>query len=110
MLRLTHQVHIPLDSSTKLPKGLAYATFVAPDCALRAFEELDLRSFQGRLLHVLPAIGRKALPSRDDGATTLKKDRLDARKQDAGKGLSWATLYMNVRSSTILVVARFFYN
>lgn len=93
---LPSQIHIPLDRATQSSKGLAYATFSSGEAALRAFEELDLRSFQGRLLHILPAIGRSSGEVKDSKAPTLKGERLENRKQEAGKGLSWGTLYMNV--------------
>lgn len=91
------QIHIPIDPATQTGKGLAYATFASGDSAVRAFDELDRRSFQGRLLHILPAIGRQTGESSTGKPATLKGERLEARKTEASKGLSWGTLYMNVR-------------
>lgn len=102
------QIHLPLDRATQTPKGLAYATFERGEDAVRAWEELDGRSFLGRLLHILPAVGRNSGGAEGGGGgaeerrTTVKGERLDARKQEAGKGLSWATLYMNVSLSLFL--------
>ncbi|KAG1731034.1 hypothetical protein EDB19DRAFT_1739512, partial [Suillus lakei] len=53
------QVHIPIDSLSKQSKGLAYVTFKQPTSALSAYEALDKTSFQGRLLHIIPAVDRK---------------------------------------------------
>lgn len=98
MLPSLHQIHIPLDSTTKTGKGLAYATFTASSSAIAAYEELDRRSFQGRLLHVIPAIARNSdvgrdINRRDEG---VKGQRDELKKKDAGKGINWGTLYMNV--------------
>ncbi|ORY86005.1 hypothetical protein BCR35DRAFT_302638 [Leucosporidium creatinivorum] len=90
-----HQIHIPMDPATQSGKGLAYATFASGESAVRAFEELDRRSFQGRLLHILPAIGRQTGETSSGKPATLKGERLEARKTEASKGLSWGTLYMN---------------
>jgi multiple RNA-binding domain-containing protein 1 len=47
-------INMPIDSLTKQPKGFAHITFMFPEHALRAFNELDGHAFQGRLLHILP--------------------------------------------------------
>lgn len=47
-------INMPIDSLTKQPKGFAHVTFMFPEHALRAFNELDGHAFQGRLLHILP--------------------------------------------------------
>ena len=94
------QVHIPLDVATKQPKGLAYVTFADPPKALAAYEALDKTSFQGRLLHILPAVDRKGKTDVDDGGRkkSLKEEREAKRKSGAGREFNWAVLYMNVRT------------
>lgn len=47
-------INMPIDSLTKQPKGFAHVTFMFPEHALRAFNELDGHAFEGRLLHILP--------------------------------------------------------
>jgi RNA recognition motif-containing protein len=79
------QVHIPMDSATKTSKGMAYVSFARAEDAVRAYDALDSTSFQGRLLHLLPAVGRAAKSSlRSDSASTLKEERLESRKKNAG--------------------------
>jgi len=59
-------------------------------------DSLDGTTFQGRLLHIIPAIEkRRAQEPPSDKATTLKKQRADKLKQNAGKDFNWAMLYMN---------------
>lgn len=92
------QVHIPVDTKTNQAKGLAYVTFVQPADAVTAFKALDGTTFQGRLLHILPAMGRA--PKSANGSSdpkSLKQERLEERKQNAGQAFSWGTLYLNVR-------------
>ncbi|EMD35195.1 hypothetical protein CERSUDRAFT_116663 [Gelatoporia subvermispora B] len=95
------QVHIPVDPLTKQPKGLAYVTFAQPSSAVAAFEALDKASFQGRLLHVLPAVDRRGKEKEGEGAgdagrkKTLKEERDAKRKASAGREFNWAMLYMN---------------
>lgn len=90
-------MHIPLDKSSQQPKGLAYITFRSPQAAVDAYDALDGRTLQGRLLHILPAVGRLAKVRPDLTQSSLKSERLEARKQTGGKAFSWATLYLNVR-------------
>jgi multiple RNA-binding domain-containing protein 1 len=47
-------INMPIDSLSKQPKGFAHVTFMFPEHALKAFNELDGHAFQGRLLHILP--------------------------------------------------------
>ncbi len=89
-----------LDPNTKQSKGLAYVSFVRPEAAVAAYDALDKTSFQGRLLHILPAVDRKGKVEEADNEgkkRTLKQDREAKRKAGAGKEFNWAMLYMNVR-------------
>ncbi|KAK0532014.1 Multiple RNA-binding domain-containing protein 1 [Tilletia horrida] len=101
------QVHIPLDKETKSPKGVAFVTFSDPTHAVAAFRALDGSTFQGRLLHLIPAVEKHgagaAGTSSADGAAagakakpdTLKQSKLKERRTLAGKDFNWSTLYMN---------------
>ncbi|KAF8439939.1 hypothetical protein L210DRAFT_3541231 [Boletus edulis BED1] len=90
--------HIPLDPVSKQSKGLAYVTFVQPSSALAAYEGLDKKSFQGRLLHILPAVERKGGPEAldtSDNLLSLKDERKAKRNATAGREFNWSMLYMN---------------
>ncbi|KAL7412176.1 hypothetical protein BDY24DRAFT_370960 [Mrakia frigida] len=98
-------VHLPLSQQTHQPLGTAFVLFTNPKDALTAFTALDGRSFQGRLLHVLP--GRAQLGVAGDGVAgvegaegtvkkaTLKDGRGEKKKAEASKEFNWAMLYMN---------------
>ncbi|KAG6377765.1 hypothetical protein JVT61DRAFT_14538 [Boletus reticuloceps] len=92
------QAHIPLDPVSKQSKGLAYVTFVQPSSALAAYEGLDKKSFQGRLLHILPAVERKGGPEALDTGDiflSIKGERKAKRNATAGREFNWSMLYMN---------------
>jgi multiple RNA-binding domain-containing protein 1 len=57
---------------------------------------MDGKTFQGRLLHVLPAVDRKPKPEGDGKAKSVKESRQEKRKEFASKEFSWGMLYMNV--------------
>ncbi|RDB18321.1 Multiple RNA-binding domain-containing protein 1 [Hypsizygus marmoreus] len=92
------QVHIPVDALTKQPKGVAYVTFAQATSALAAYEALDRKSFQGRLIHILAAVDRKGKVQVEEGEgrkKTVKDDKAGKRKAMAGKEFNWSMLYMN---------------
>ncbi|KAJ6560260.1 hypothetical protein B0H19DRAFT_945470 [Mycena capillaripes] len=92
------QVHIPLDTASKQPKGVAYVTFAQAANALAAYESLDRKSFQGRLIHILAAVDRKPKFEVEEGEgrkKTVKGEKNAQRKAAAGKEFNWSMLYMN---------------
>ncbi|BGP51518.1 Multiple RNA-binding domain-containing protein 1 [Rhodotorula kratochvilovae] len=100
------QVHIPVDSRTGASKGLAYVSFANSADAVAAHDALDGTTFQGRLLHILPAIGRSSKSSADGRPSTLKEDRLERRKQSAGQAFSWGSLFLNTDAALTAVAER----
>ena len=67
--------------------------------ALSAYESLDKKSFQGRLLHILGAVDRKGGVQAEDGEAkkrTVKGEKDAKRKVGAVKEFKWGMLYMNV--------------
>jgi multiple RNA-binding domain-containing protein 1 len=98
-MRLVPQIHIPLDASSS-PKGFAYVRFKDPSLAVAAHQALDGTSFQGRLIHILPAVDRNPRPKDDTNnnkTARLRDVRAHQKKENSGKDFNWAVLYMNVR-------------
>ena len=98
-----------MDTTTQQTKGTAYITFAVPANALAAFNALDRTSFQGRLIHILPAVVRNAKPEMEQAmgerGASLKSTRFDAKKKElAASGLNWGSLFMNVRHHNSQVV------
>ncbi|KAJ7632476.1 hypothetical protein FB45DRAFT_912538 [Roridomyces roridus] len=92
------QVHIPLDPATKQSKGMAYVTFSKAADALAAYERLDRKSFQGRLIHILAAVDRRPKFEVEEGEgrkKTVKGEKQTQRRAAAGKEFNWSMLYMN---------------
>ena len=91
-------MHIPIDKVSKEPKGVAYVAFASSASALSAFESLDKKSFQGRLLHILGAVDRKGSAKAEDVEVkkTVKGEKDAKMKVGAVKEFNWGMLYMNV--------------
>lgn len=97
---IVNQVHIPLSNDTKTPIGVAYISFASPNAAVAAFKASDGSIFQGRLLHVLPAVNKRA--PQDQSQASFKKLRNKDKKEGAeSRDFSWSGLYMNVGSKAL---------
>lgn len=94
------------DNRTSKSKGLGFVQYLDPEDAAKALQELDGQSFQGRLLHLLPASDRKEqmLSDFEISKLPLKQQKALKRKSEAATHtFSWNSLYMNsdaVLSST----------
>jgi multiple RNA-binding domain-containing protein 1 len=79
-------------------KGVVYVQFSEPEHAKDALEELDGKSFQGRLLHILEAADKTShkLDDFEISKLPLKKQKALKRKIEAGGAtFNWNSMYMN---------------
>eukprot|EP00794_Sanderia_malayensis_P013983 gene13983-15441_t len=91
------EVHLPIDKTTKRVTGIGFVTFVMPEHAVKALNELDGTVFQGRLLHVLPARTKRVTPSdqySSDSKSSYKKEKDAKVKSLSGSGHNWNTLFL----------------
>ncbi|KAI0976656.1 RNA recognition domain-containing protein [Xylaria arbuscula] len=89
------EVHVPSDASNK-NRGMAFILFRDPEVAVNAFQS-DRTTFQGRILHLLPA--KAKIDDLDEFALAklpLKQQNLiKKRKKAAASTWSWNSLYMS---------------
>ncbi|XP_040475826.1 probable RNA-binding protein 19 isoform X1 [Ursus maritimus] len=90
------ELHYPIDSLTKKPKGFAFVTFMFPEHAVRAYAEVDGQVFQGRMLHVLPSTIKKEASEDTDtpGSSSYKKKKESKDKANSSSSHNWNTLFM----------------
>ncbi|KAG0162704.1 Multiple RNA-binding domain-containing protein 1, partial [Apophysomyces sp. BC1034] len=95
------EVHMPISRDTKQSKGFAYILYLLPEHAIKAYEALDMKTFQGRLLHILPA-NEKPPPKEDEligpngtKLSNIKKEKEKKRRNLAGNDFNWNSLYMS---------------
>eukprot|EP00850_Spirogloea_muscicola_P015002 SM000111S18825 [mRNA] locus=s111:401562:407009:- [translate_table: standard] len=101
------EVHVVVDRDTRRSKGFAYVLYMLPENARIAMHKLDKTTFQGRLLHILPARRPPAVVDREElrvqpGSTNVKAER-DAKRKAAeseGKTAAWSSLFM--RADTVV--------
>lgn len=96
------EVHMPIARDTKRSKGYAYILYLIPEHALKAYEALDMQTFQGRLLHIIPAEEKPPAKEEDilgvNGVklSAVKKEKEKKRRNLAGNDFNWNSLYMSV--------------
>ena len=87
-----------MDNKTGQAKGFGFAQFNDAEAAIEAWRKMDGCIFQGRLLHVLPATGKRD-NNIDEFALSklpLKQQRLVQKKAEAASStFNWNSLYMN---------------
>ncbi|XP_008575479.1 PREDICTED: probable RNA-binding protein 19 [Galeopterus variegatus] len=90
------ELHYPIDSLTKKPKGFAFATFMFPEHAVQACAEVDGQVFQGRMLHVLPSTIKKEASEDPEapGSSSYKKKKEAKDKANSSSSHNWNTLFM----------------
>ncbi|GIK02365.1 multiple RNA-binding domain-containing protein 1 [Aspergillus viridinutans] len=92
------EIHVAFDTRSTTSKGFAYVQYVEPDAAVQAYNELDGKHFQGRLMHILPAAAKKTykIDEHELSKLPLKKQKQIKRKLEASSStFSWNSLYMN---------------
>lgn len=108
--QLTHvQIHLVKDSRTSSSKGTAFIQFAENHQAEAALQKADGTTFQGRLLHIIPAMDKrdKGISDFEISQMPLKKQKAVRRKLDATKQtFSWNSLYMNPDAVLSSIAAR----
>ncbi|XP_076587145.1 putative RNA-binding protein 19 [Chaetodon auriga] len=92
------EVHFPIDSLTKKPKGFAFITYMIPENAVTALAQLDGHIFQGRMLHLLPSTVKKEKSDSSDaggpGSSSYKRQKDAKSKASSSSSHNWNTLFV----------------
>ncbi|KAK6215957.1 hypothetical protein LQW54_003932 [Pestalotiopsis sp. IQ-011] len=90
------EVHVPAKSNIATNnQGYAFISFVQADDAVRAFQQADGVTFQGRMLHIIPGSAkRQELDEFALSKLPLKAQAKLKKKAKAGQSFNWNSLYM----------------
>ncbi|GAB0098835.1 probable RNA-binding protein 19 [Sergentomyia squamirostris] len=95
------EINLPVDAHSRQIKGFGTVTFMLPEHAIMAFNELDGHSFRGRLLHLLPAKADKDKSQEepeDTNTGSYKKKKEKELKKSAGQSHNWNTLFLGANA------------
>ncbi|XP_077164445.1 putative RNA-binding protein 19 isoform X2 [Paroedura picta] len=103
------EIHFPIDSLTKKPKGFAFVTYMFPEHAVKAFADVDGQVFQGRMLHVLPSTIKKEEGENSDavGPSSYKKQKEAKDKASSSSSHNWNTLFMGTNAVADAVAQKY---
>lgn len=90
---------MPLDYRSGGGKGYAYIQYSHRVAAQHALRELDGTSFQGRLLHVVPANSKRATNVNEFSLSKLplrKQQQIKRRTGAASSTFNWNSMFMSV--------------
>ncbi|XP_038646676.1 probable RNA-binding protein 19 isoform X3 [Scyliorhinus canicula] len=106
---LLSEIHFPIDSLTKKPKGFAFVTYMMPEHAVKAFAELDGEVFQGRMMHILPSTIKKEKDEDVDalGSSTYKKSKAAKDKASSNSSHNWNSLFMGTNAVAEAIAAKY---
>ncbi|XP_060775388.1 probable RNA-binding protein 19 [Neoarius graeffei] len=91
------ELHFPIDTLTKKPKGFAFVTYMIPENAVTALAQLDGHVFQGRILHIIPSRIKKEKPEQGlnaPGSSSYKRQKAAKDKAASGSSHNWNTLFL----------------
>ncbi|VUC38273.1 unnamed protein product [Clonostachys rosea] len=91
------EVHIPV-SKAGSSKGFALVLFVESSHAVEAFQSMDGSTFQGRLIHIIPADAKRdaGLNEWEISKLPLKKQNMIRKKAEASSStFNWNSLFMS---------------
>ncbi|XP_066520410.1 probable RNA-binding protein 19 [Hoplias malabaricus] len=94
---LLSELHFPIDTLTKKPKGFAFITYVIPENAVTALAQLDGHIFQGRVLHIIPSRIKKEKTEEwpnAPGSSSYKRQKDAKDKAASGSSHNWNTLFL----------------
>ncbi|KAJ5996123.1 hypothetical protein N7499_007562 [Penicillium canescens] len=103
------EIHVAFDTRSTTSKGFAYVQYADAEAAVEAYQSLDGKHFQGRLLHILPASAKKTykIDEYELSKLPLKKQKEIKRKMNASSStFSWNSLYMNADAVMSSVAGR----
>ncbi|GFR09679.1 probable RNA-binding protein 19 [Trichonephila clavata] len=100
------EIHVPIDYLTKKALGYAFVSYVFAEHAVKAFSELDGTIFQGRVLHLIPAEGKKEYQI-DENETNFKKKKEAKMKQMSGSSHNWNILFLGMNAVADIIAEKY---
>uniref|UniRef100_A0A1A9VUG3 RRM domain-containing protein n=1 Tax=Glossina austeni TaxID=7395 RepID=A0A1A9VUG3_GLOAU len=102
------ELNLPIDSVTRQIKGFGTVTYVMPEHAIKAFNQLDGSTFHGRLLHLMPGKSKtKESDDENDAGLTFKEKKELKLKKSAQQSVNWNTLFLGSNAVAEILAKKF---
>ncbi|KAI4503707.1 hypothetical protein M0802_001110 [Mischocyttarus mexicanus] len=102
------EVNLPVDQTTRKPKGFGTVTFLMPEHAVKAYTELDGSILNGRMLHLLPGKAQSSILDHVDLENLpYKKKKEIQTKMTANSSHNWNTLFLGQNAVAEAIAATY---
>ncbi|KAL9884461.1 putative RNA-binding protein 19 [Glossina fuscipes fuscipes] len=102
------ELNLPIDSVTRQIKGFGTVTYLMPEHAIKAFNQLDGSTFHGRLLHLMPGKSKtKEADDENDAGLTFKEKKELKLKKSAQQSVNWNTLFLGSNAVAEILAQKF---
>ncbi|EEB14728.1 RNA binding motif protein, putative [Pediculus humanus corporis] len=98
---------LPIDSFTRKPKGFGIVTYLIPEHACKAYNELDGTIFSGRMLHLLPALPNNEFSEEDLNEDSFKKKKMKKEQSKINSTANWNTFFIGENALAEVVAATY---
>nr|CAC42098.1 RBD protein [Chironomus tentans] len=92
------EVNVPIDPTTRKIKGFGTVTFLMPENAVQAYNELNGTMFHGRMFHLLPGKSNDKTEADESDPKNFKDKRRKELKKTASSAHNWNTLFMGTNA------------
>ncbi|CAG0915323.1 unnamed protein product [Notodromas monacha] len=96
------EINLPVNKTTRRILGFAFISFLFPEHAVKALQDLDGTAFQGRLLHILPSKEARQKTSGDGKEFKEKK-----KEVVVGKASTWNALFVDANAVAEIMADRY---
>ncbi|XP_070498562.1 probable RNA-binding protein 19 [Chironomus tepperi] len=92
------EVNVPIDQVTRKIKGFGTVTFLMPENAVQAYNELNGTMFHGRMFHLLPGKSNDKAEADESDPKNFKDKKRKELKKTATSAHNWNTLFMGTNA------------
>lgn len=101
------EVYVPIDPTTKKPKGFAFVSFLFPEHAIKALESLDKTVFQGRLIHIIPGASKPDTLKQFNQLSSFKQQKQAEVAKSIEKPNNWNALFLGVNATAGVMAKKY---
>ncbi|XP_055533590.1 probable RNA-binding protein 19 [Wyeomyia smithii] len=102
------EIDLPIAANTRKLKGFGTVTFLMPEHAVLAYNQLNGTFFHGRMFHILPAkTNESEKAEEDESGLSFKQKREKQQKKLAQSSHNWNTLFMGENAIAEVVAKKY---
>ncbi|XP_058812393.1 probable RNA-binding protein 19 [Topomyia yanbarensis] len=104
------EIDLPIDFNTRKLKGFGTVTFLLPEHAVLAYNNLNGTFFHGRMFHILPAKvdeSERTNTEEDNSGLSFKQKKVKKLQKTAQSSHNWNTLFMGENAIAEVIAKKY---